>query len=149
MWYLVRRHNAAKLRYLQKRTAYSKQLWCALCQKVSEAYEEDDRNNLARQIAELKLADRQNAPKTAWKNNGENKCKTPSNPASKVKPPSGLVINSKKDLMEEWRRYFANLFSTYLLLLQLRTFLQPKEIFQSKLVTKSSTQCVTESCLLN
>ena len=65
MWDLVRRHNAAKLRYLQKRTAYSKQLWCALCQKVSEAYEEDDRNNLARQIAELKLADRQNAPKNS------------------------------------------------------------------------------------
>ena len=68
---LVRHHNAAKLRYLQKRKAYSKQQWRALCQKVSEAYEEDDRNDLARQIAELKLADRQNAPKTTWKNNGE------------------------------------------------------------------------------
>ena len=66
MWDLVRHHNAAKLWYLQKRTAYSKQRWCALCQKVSEAYEEDDRN-FARQIAELKLADQQNAPKTAWK----------------------------------------------------------------------------------
>lgn len=68
---LVRHHNAANLRYLQKRTAYSKQRWGALCQKVSEAYEEDDRNNLVRQIAELKLADRQNAPKRTWKNVGE------------------------------------------------------------------------------
>ena len=42
---LVRHHNAANLRYLQKRTAYSKQRWGALCKKVSEAYEEEDRNN--------------------------------------------------------------------------------------------------------
>ena len=51
----------------------------------------------------------QNALKTTWKNNGEIWDKTPSNPASKVKALSGLVINSKKDLMQEWRRYFANL----------------------------------------
>ena len=35
----------------------------ALCQEVCEAYEEDDRNYLARKITELGLADRQNAPK--------------------------------------------------------------------------------------
>ena len=35
----------------------------ALCQEVCEAYEEDDRNYLARKITELGLTDRQNAPK--------------------------------------------------------------------------------------
>lgn len=66
---LVRHHSAAKLRYLQKRTAYSKQWWRALCQKVSETYEEDDRNNLARQIAELTECP-QNNVKKQWRDLG-------------------------------------------------------------------------------
>ena len=57
------------------------------------------------EIAELELADRQNAPKRTWKITGEIQGKSP----SKVKILSGLVINSKQDLMEEWRKYFANL----------------------------------------
>ena len=43
----------------------------ALCQEVCKVYEEDDHNYLARQIAELELADRQNAPKGMWKIIGE------------------------------------------------------------------------------
>ena len=43
----------------------------ALCQEVCEAYEEDDRNYLARKITELGLADRQNAPKAVWEIIGE------------------------------------------------------------------------------
>ena len=67
--YLVRHHSAAKLRYLQKPTAYSKQWWRALCQKVSETYEEDDRSNLARQIAELTECP-QNNVKKQWRDLG-------------------------------------------------------------------------------
>lgn len=43
----------------------------ALCQEVCEAYEEDDRNYLARKITELGLADWQNAPKAVWEIIGE------------------------------------------------------------------------------
>ena len=42
-----------------------------ICHEVWEACEEDDRNYLARQILELELADRQNAPKGMWKIVGE------------------------------------------------------------------------------
>lgn len=57
------------------------------------------------EIAELESADRQNAPKRTWKIIGEIQGKSP----SKVNAPSGLVINSKQGLMEEWRKYFAKL----------------------------------------
>lgn len=75
----------------------------ALCQEVCEAYEEDDRNYLARKITELGLADRQNAPKAVWEIIGE------------IQPsfqgPS-TNLNSKQDLMGEWRKYFAKLLNT-------------------------------------
>ena len=43
----------------------------ALCHEVCEACDKDDHNYLARQILELELADRQNAPKGMWKIVGE------------------------------------------------------------------------------
>lgn len=44
-----------------------------------------------------------------WKIIGEIQGKSPSEPTSKVKALSRLVISSKQDLMEEWRKYFVNL----------------------------------------
>ena len=48
-------------------THHSLKTMVTLCDEVCEAHEEDDHNYLARQIAELELADRQNAPKEVWK----------------------------------------------------------------------------------
>ena len=64
---------------------------------------------LLSEIAELELANWQNAPKRMWKIIGEIQGKSPSEPTSKVKALSRLVISSKQDLMEEWRKYFVNL----------------------------------------
>lgn len=52
-------------------THHSLKTMVTLCHDICKAHEEDDCNYLTRQIAELELADRQNAPKGMWKIIGE------------------------------------------------------------------------------
>ena len=109
--HLVEKRNTAKRRFCRSKTSRAKENWKHLSQLVQKAYQKDEQNFINKQINKLDQANRQGATKKSWQIINDIGGKSYSNPASKVKTTGGKVIKSNRELLENWKNYFKDLYN--------------------------------------
>ena len=100
--------DRAKKKYLLAKTRKSREIWRKLNTSLNESYRSDELASIQKQMQDLQEADQKGNHNTTWKiiNSISGQGNRP-NP--KVKKRDGSSPSSDKELLSEWRAYFAEL----------------------------------------